>query len=142
MSALDVSVQAQIINLLQDIQEQFGLAYLFIAHDLAVVDHISDRIMVMYLGGIMEVGRARDVAGSPRHPYTRLLLDSVPVLGRERRTEKRFRAPQLESAPWTAGSEGCPFQGRCPWVEPRCLVQKPDLVEVDAGHHVACHLVH
>lgn len=137
VSALDVSVQAQIINLLGELQERFGMAYLFIAHDLAVVEHISRRILVMYLGKAVELGPARRVVGNPKHPYTRALIAAVPSLdGKpEQRLVLKGELPSPMNPP-----AGCPFHTRCPVAEPRCRMGVPPLREIEPGHYAACHL--
>jgi oligopeptide/dipeptide ABC transporter ATP-binding protein len=141
VSALDVSIQAQIVNLLQDLRAEFGLTYLFIAHDLAVVRHVSDRVAVMYLGKLVEIGTSDQVYERPSHPYTRLLLDSVPIpeIGRERERLKRMR--QVSVAPRLAVSKGCPFAPRCPMAQfPLCGEVTPPLIADADGHASACHL--
>ena len=138
VSALDVSVQAQIVNLLQDLQQQRGLAYLFVAHDLAVVEHISQRVMVMYLGRVVEFGPARAVVSAPKHPYTQALLSAVPVVDP---ASKRARIVLPGDVPSPMNPPpGCPFHPRCPVAEARCQTEEPPLRELDSGHWAACHL--
>ncbi|MBI4663128.1 MAG: ABC transporter ATP-binding protein [Verrucomicrobia bacterium] len=139
VSALDVSVQAQIINLLRELQRSLGIAYLFITHDLAVVEHISQRILVMYLGRVMEAGEAKLICRSPKHPYTQALLSAVPVLDPDSKRQ-RIILPGEPPSPIDPPS-GCPFHPRCPLAEARCREQTPALREIGAGHQVACHLV-
>lgn len=138
VSALDVSVQAQVINLLQDLQATHQLAYLFIAHDLAVVEHISRRIQVMYLGKTVETGEAKAVCGRPRHPYTQALISAVPVVDP---TSKRERIVLSGDVPSPINPPpGCPFHPRCPIAESRCKTEIPALRELEPGHFAACHL--
>ncbi|GGM77646.1 dipeptide/oligopeptide/nickel ABC transporter ATP-binding protein [Longimycelium tulufanense] len=140
VSALDVSVQAQVINLLEDLQEEFGLTYLVIAHDLAVVRHIADRIGVMYLGGLVEEAASDDLYAAPLHPYTRALLSAVPVPDPvlEDRRERILLTGDLPSP--AAPPPGCRFHTRCPWRQPtRCDTERPVLREVLPGHRAACH---
>ena len=140
ISALDVSIQAQIINLLKRIQKAWGIAYLFIAHDLSMVKHISDRIGVMYLGQMVELGDSRELYERPMHPYTQALLSAVPipdpVIGKvKRRIMLEGELPSPLNPP-----SGCPFRTRCPHAVERCALERPELREVD-GRLVACHRV-
>ena len=138
VSALDVSVQAQVVNLLQDLQEKRGLAYLFIAHDLAVVEHLSHRIAVMYLGNIVETGPARSVTRLPRHPYTQALISAVPTLDPGTR-RRRIILPGDVPSP-VHPPKGCPFHPRCPMAESRCRFEPPIPREILPDHWVTCHL--
>jgi oligopeptide transport system ATP-binding protein len=138
VSALDVSVQAQIVNLLQDLQREHGIAYLFVAHDLAVVKHISRRILVMYLGRIVESGEAKELCRAPKHPYTQALLSAVPVVDPDSKRQRILLAGDVPSPIHPPG--GCPFHPRCPLAEARCKTEVPPLREIAPGHLAACHL--
>jgi oligopeptide/dipeptide ABC transporter ATP-binding protein len=138
VSALDVSVQSQIINLLNDLQRKMNLAILFIAHDLAVVKHISDRISVMYLGSIVETASSDDLFKHPRHPYTQLLLDAIPTPDPSVQKSKRRIQGELPSP--INPPDGCRFSTRCPMVKPECHNTRPQLIVTDSqDHQVACH---
>ena len=141
ISALDVSIQAQIINLLADLRERLGLTLIFIAHDLAAVRHISDRIAVMYLGRIVELAPARTIVAAPRHPYTQALISAVPLPDpvHERTRQRTVLTGELPSP--VNPPSGCPFHTRCPLQEDRCSREIPTLRTIAPGHEVACHLV-
>jgi len=138
VSALDVSVQAQVINLMMDLQAEFELSYLFIAHDLAVVQHISHRIGVMYLGRLVELAPKRELFRNPQHPYTEALLVSVPVPDPRRRRKRQVLRGDVPSP--INPPKGCHFNTRCPLAVDRCFRETPKLREVAPGHMAACHL--
>ena len=139
VSALDVSIQAQIINLLMDLQDEFKLSYLFVAHDLAVVEHISHRVAVMYLGRIVEMTDKRSLFEMPLHPYTEALLSAVPIPKARRAARKRVILTGDVPSPINP-PPGCHFHARCPYAMARCRTDVPALREVMPGHWASCHL--
>ncbi len=138
VSALDVSIQAQILNLLQDLKRRLGLTLLFISHDLRVVEHLSDRVAIMYLGKIVEIGSRDEIYGDPRHPYTRALLSAVPVPDPRRRVDRPALRGDVPSP--LAPPPGCAFHPRCPFVEEVCRRETPPLEAGPTGRAVACHV--
>lgn len=139
VSALDVSIQAQVINLLTELQEEMGLSLIFIAHDLSVVKHISDRIMVLYLGNAAELSDAKDLYTNPRHPYTQLLISAVPIPDPEIESKREVVLIEGELPSPINPPSGCVFRTRCPRAKDRCAAEKPVMRSVNAGHEVACH---
>ena len=141
ISALDVSIQSQIINLLIDLQQKLGLTYLFIAHDLDIVRYISDRIAVMYLGHVMEIGDSDEVYNNALHPYSQALLSAVPIPDPDMEKQKQRIILQGDVPSPIDVPKGCPFAGRCRYAKDKCSEERPELREVKAGHQVACHFV-
>lgn len=140
ISALDVSIQSQIINLLHDLQKKLNLTYLFIAHDLNIVKYISDRIAVMYLGNIVELASSKDLYANTLHPYSQALLSAVPIADPDKEAQKKRQILEGDVPSPINTPKGCPFAGRCPYVMDICIQEKPPL-ELKQGHLVACHYV-
>ena len=139
VSALDVSVRAQILNLLMDLQDEFGITYIIVSHDLGVLERICDRIAIMYLGRIVELAQSRTLFANPEHPYTRSLISAIPIADPRVQIDRQILegdVPDPANAP-----PGCKFSGRCPLTEQRCVEAEPDLVDIGGGHLVRCHLV-
>lgn len=137
VSALDVSIQAQVLNLMKQLQEQYDLTYLFIAHNLAVVAHIADRIGVMYLGKLVEIADARTITENPKHPYTKALISAIPVAAPGRARERIILQGDVPSP--ANPPTGCRFHPRCPIAQPVCSIEEPQLEEKEVDHFVACH---
>ena len=139
VSALDVSIQAQVLNLLQDLQEEMGLTYLFISHDLSVVKHLSNRIAVIYLGKIVELATSDELFANQAHPYTQALLSAIPIPtidAKPKRILLQGDVPSPKNPP-----SGCRFHTRCPYATDRCRTEEPQLHDIGGGHLAACHLV-
>ena len=139
VSALDVSIQSQILNLLRSLQAEFGFTYLFVAHDLSVVEHISDRVGVMYLGKLVEVTQRSELYSNPLHPYTQALLSAIPIPNPRRKRQRIMLTGEVPSP--VNPPSGCRFHPRCPFAVDRCKHEEPALEEKSGGHLVACHLV-
>ncbi len=139
ISSLDVSIQAQIVNLMEDLQDKFGLTYLFISHDLSMVRHISDNVAVMYLGKVVEICEKKELYQNPLHPYTQALLSAVPVLDPDSKLERIILSGDVPSP--ADPPPGCNFNPRCRYAEKRCRQEEPELREINSGHFVSCHLV-
>ena len=141
ISALDVSVQAQVVNMLKDLQSELGLTYLFTAHDLSMVYHISDRIGVMYLGAMVELGSSEEVFHNPQHPYTKALISAIPIADPEKgRTTQRIPIQGELPSPMNV-PKGCRFATRCPHASERCWNERPEFREIAEGHWIACHMI-
>ncbi len=137
VSALDVSIQAQVLNILKDLQKEFGLTYLFVAHNLAVVEHISDRVAVMYLGKMVEQSKSVELFKYPLHPYTRALMSAIPIPNPRIKRERMILQGDVPSP--LNPPAGCRFHPRCPFAQPRCSVEEPQLRELKPDHLVSCH---
>ena len=140
ISALDVSIQAQVVNMLKDLQEEFGLTYLFVAHDLSMVRHISDRVGVMYLGSLVEVAETEELYRNNLHPYSKALLSAIPIADPEKAAQNKQILLEGEVPSPLNSPVGCKFASRCPYAKPICSEQTPAMKEAAPGHFVACHL--
>lgn len=141
ISALDVSIQAQVVNMLKDLQEEFGLTYLFVAHDLSMVRHISDRVGVMYLGSLVEVAETEELYRNNLHPYSKALLSAIPIADPEKAAQNKQILLEGEVPSPLNSPVGCKFASRCPYVKPECREAPPPLRDVGGNHYVACYLV-
>ncbi len=141
VSALDVSVRAQVINLLEDLKTEFGVSYLFISHDLSVVEHIADRVAVMYLGTLVEIGGRDQIWRTPQHPYTKALLAAAPIANPKIARTRQRTVLQGELPSPLNPPAGCPFHSRCPIAQDRCRTERPALKPVSNGAQAACHFV-
>jgi len=139
VSALDVSIQAQIVNLIKDLQDTFGLSLIFISHDLSIVRHISHRIMVLYLGNMMEVADKENLYANPRHPYTKALISAVPLPDPELEKQKQRLVLEGDLPSPLSPPSGCVFRTRCPLAREKCAQEKPEMTDVNGAHQVACH---
>lgn len=139
VSALDVSIQAQILNLLMDLKDEFGFSYLFIAHDLSVVEHISDRLGVMYLGTIVEKASKEQIFSTPLHPYTKVLFSAVPTIDEKNIVKAEALKGEIPSP--INLPKGCLFRDRCKYAKEICTKERPKLREIEKGHFVSCHIV-
>ena len=137
VSALDVSIQAQILNMMQELQKSNQLTYIFISHNLSVVEHICNRIMVMYLGNMVELAKTEQLFFKPLHPYTQALINAVPIPDPERAVKREPLSGDVPNP--TNPPKGCPFCTRCPYADERCHQEKPTLVEIEPGHFASCH---
>jgi len=138
VSALDVSVRAQILNLLEDLQEQLKLTYMFVSHDLSVIEHICDRVMIMYLGKVVEIGTKDDIFLNPQHPYTKALLSAIPIVGKRDRSDRILLEGDIPSP--VNPPSGCRFHSRCAYATQRCALEQPEMTVLSEEHKVACHL--